>query len=154
MEPNDNDSVKIELRTEADGEVYVEVPWAEPHGRENHFKILNLPFYAYGVSWGDIIETTPCPDSGRPIFVRVVEKSGHRLVRVIFDPPVDQAPENQAHLDALVDLGCSYDGANPSYICIDIPPGVTLAEIADYLTDNELHWEHADPQYSTLYPDD
>lgn len=149
-----NDDVKIELRTEADGEVYVEVLWAEPYGRDNHFKLLNLPFYAYGVSWGDIIETTPCPDSGRPIFVRVVEKSGHQLVRVIFDPPVDEAPENQAHLDALVDLGCSYTGANPSYICIDIPPGITLSDATDYLTENDLQWEHADPRYSDLYPDD
>lgn len=149
-----NDDVKIELRTEADGEVYIEVPWAAPYGRENHFKLLNLPFYAYGVSWGDIIEAIPCPDSGRPIFVRVVEKSGHRLVRIIFDPPVDEAPENQAHLDALVELGCSYTGANSSYICIDIPPGITLSDITDYMADNGLDWEHADPRSSDLYPDD
>jgi len=149
-----NEDVKIEFRTEADGEVYVELPWAEPLEQHNHFKLLNLPFYAYGVSWGDIVEASPCPDSGRPIFVRVVEKSGHRLVRVIFDPPVDESPENQGHLDALVDLGCSYDGANPSYICVDIPPEITLSDITDYLTDNDLEWEHADPRYSDLYPDD
>lgn len=147
-----NSDVKIELRTEADGEVYIEVPWAEPYGRENHFRILNMPFYAYGISWGDIVETTPCPDSGRPIFVRVVEKSGHKLVRVIFDP-ANEPPGSQTHLDALVELGCSYDGANPNYVCIDIPPGISLDDITDYLNENALQWEHADPRYSELYPD-
>ncbi len=145
--------VKIELRTEADVEVYVEVPWAVPYGRDNCYKLLNLPFYAYGISWGDIVETRPCAETGRPIFVRVVEKSGHQLVRVIFDPPVDESDDNQAHLDELVDLGCSYDGANPAYICIDIPPGILLSEITNYLTEHELEWEHADPKYSDLYPD-
>jgi hypothetical protein len=41
---------------------------------------------------------------------------------------------------------------HPGYIAIDIPPGVELMEVADYLTDQGVQWEHADPRYSDLYP--
>ena len=41
---------------------------------------------------------------------------------------------------------------NPGYITIDIPPGVDLMAVAEYLTRHDAEWEHADPRYSELYP--
>jgi hypothetical protein len=42
----------------------------------------------------------------------------------------------------------------PRYIVIDLPPEVDLMAIARYLTEQDVEWEHADPRYSDLYPDD
>ena len=51
-------------------------------------------------------------------------------------------------------MGCSYEGANPKYICIDIPEEVDLSTVCSYLTENEIQWEHAAPSYEELYPDE
>ena len=50
-------------------------------------------------------------------------------------------------------MGCSYEGANPKYICIDIPKSVELNNICNYLSENNLQWEHVAPTYTELYPD-
>ena len=84
----------------------------------------------------------------------MVEKSGHRTVRVILEPPADQSSESQAVLDDLVTLGASYEGMHPGYLAIDIPPDVQLERIVEYLTASGRQWEHADPRYSELYPDE
>jgi hypothetical protein len=111
--------VKLEIRVESDDddEVYVETPWAIPVGR-NRYKLDNCPFYAYGVSWGDVVEAAPQSNGVFPLFIRVLEKSGHRTVRLILDPPSNKSEDSQDLLDTLVRMGCSYEGANPSYIVV------------------------------------
>jgi hypothetical protein len=37
---------------------------------------------------------------------------------------------------------------------VNIPPVVELAAVRDYLVENALTWEHADPSYSEIYPDE
>jgi hypothetical protein len=87
-------------------------------------------------------------------FVRVVQKSGHRTVRLILNPPADKSPDSQAVLDGVVALGGSYEGMHPGYLSIDSPPGVELERIAEYLTASGQQWEHADPRYRDLYPEE
>jgi hypothetical protein len=43
---------------------------------------------------------------------------------------------------------------NPTYLAIDIPPGVEFMAVVKYLTARGVQWEHADPRYCDLYPDD
>ena len=143
--------VKIEFRVQ-DGEgVNVETPWAKRIGKSK-FQLDNSPFYAYDVSWEDIIEAVP-DEEGVLVFKKVIQKSGNRSVRVIFDPPIDKSEESKKILDGLVDMGCSYEGANPGYICVNIPRGIELMEVRGYLIEQNVEWEHADPSYETLYPD-
>jgi hypothetical protein len=85
--------------------------------------------------------------------VRVVEKSGHRTIRVIFDAGPDDSPEAQAVLEGVIARGCTYEGMNPRYIALDLPPGVNLMDVAHFLTDEGVQWEHADPRYTDLHPD-
>ena len=42
----------------------------------------------YGVSYDDIIEARPNDEEEKPVFIRVVRKSGHRTLRVIFDESI------------------------------------------------------------------
>jgi Domain of unknown function (DUF4265) len=138
--------VKVLLREEE----YAETVWADPVGVDQ-YRLDNSPFWAYGVSWLDVVEAR-MDENGQLAFVRLVEKSGHRTVRVIFDPGIDANPEGKAVIDGVVELGCTFEGMHPGYLAIDIPPGIDLMLVADYLTERNVQWEHADPRYSDLYP--
>jgi hypothetical protein len=144
----DSSAVKVLLQDEE----YVETLWAEPVGPDL-YRLDNSPFWAYGVSWLDVVEAHPDPD-GMLRMTRVVEKSGHRTVRVILTRGVDESPEAQAVMDGVLALGASYEGMNSKYLSVDIPPGVELMTVAHYLTERGVQWEHADPRYSDLYPDE
>jgi hypothetical protein len=137
----------------ADEDGNVERLWATPLDQDR-YQLENSPFYAYGVSWRDIIEARPNAPDEWPSFVRVIEKSGHRTIRIILDPPADQSPESQNILDTVVGMGCRYEGAHPGYLAIDIPPEADFAVVYTYLTKTGQRWEHADPRYSDLYPDE
>ena len=143
--------VKVGLRG-PDGEF--ETMWATPVG-EHRYRLENLPFYAYSVSWLDVVEARPESDdaSAIPVVERVVEKAGHRTLRLIMLPGVDEAPERRQTLDDLVALGCTYERYNPRYFVLDLAPEHELAPVVDYLTRNEHDWEHVDPTYEELYPD-
>ena len=143
----DASPVKVLLQEEE----YVEILWADPVGPDL-YRLDNSPFWAYGVSWRDVVEAQPDSD-GMLRMTRVVEKSGHRTVRVILTQGVDESSEEQAVMDGVLALGASYEGINSKYLSIDIPPGVQLLTVASYLTDRGVQWEHADPRYSDLYPD-
>ena len=138
--------VKVLLQEEE----HVETLWADPVGPDL-YRLDNSPFWAYGVSWHDVVEAHPDPD-GMLRMTRVVEKSGHRTVRVFMQPGIDASPEAKAVMDGVRELGASYEGMNPTYLAIDIPPSVELMRVADYLTARGVQWEHADPDYATLNP--
>jgi hypothetical protein len=144
---------KVAFRVvEEDGSVQVETLWATSLG-DDLYKIDNSPFYAYGVSWEDVVLAPVDPEEGCPTFVRVVSKGGNRTVRIIFDPPVQEGNESSRVLQGLVALGCTYEGANRGYMSVNVPPKLSLAAVRDYLVEQEAHWEHADPTYDELYPD-
>ena len=72
--------MKIRLRG-PDGEV--EIPWAERVGEHN--RLDDLPWHTYRISDDAIIEASATEFDGVYEFVRVVQPSGNRLIRVIFD---------------------------------------------------------------------
>jgi len=151
---SNSDMCKIVCRVVAeDGSVTVETPWATKVG-EDLYRVENSPFYEYSLSWLDIVYAPYTEEEERPTFQKVVEKSGHRTVRIIFDPPVEDGNESMKKLEGLVQMGCSYEGANPSYICVDIPPEIDFESVSSYLITEKLNFEYADPTYEELFPDD
>lgn len=127
-----------------------ETMWATPVG-DHRYRLENSPFYAYQVSWLDVVEALPDSD-GLPVFKRMIAKSGHRTVRLIINPGVDEAPARRQVLDHLVTLGCSWEGYNPRYFSIDVPAEVDLAAVAAFLTERGELWEYADPKFDDLFP--
>lgn len=77
----------VKLRFVTEGEK-TETTWAEPVA--DLLRVENMPWIAFGVSDGDLVEAVPLR-SGLNDFVRVVEPSGNRLVRVMFDETDDGA---------------------------------------------------------------
>ena len=136
-------NAKVAL-TSDDGEV--ETLWAFDLGA-GRYRLDNLPWYAYGVSAADVIEAK-ADENGQLHFVRVLEKSGNRTVRVILQ--IDQLTgkmtfDSQRVLPAVEALGCSWEGASASFIAVNIPPTVDLAAVTEALNERDVEWEYADP---------
>lgn len=142
-------SAKVALRG-PDGEV--ETLWAFDLGG-GQYRLDNLPWYAYRVSLGDVIEASPDAD-GQLRMVGIVSKSGNRTVRLVFagvDLRGDWPAEIRHVMDWLVAQGCSFEGANRRYQAVNVPPEVDLEAVATFLTERDVRWEHADPTYEDLH---
>jgi hypothetical protein len=135
-----------------DGTANVETLWATHMGGDN-YKLENSPFFAYGVSWRDIVLAPFDEQEGFPTFQKVVARSGNRTVRVCFGPPIENGNESDRVLKGLLALGCDYEGANRKYVCVNVPPNVRLEVVRSYLIEQRATWEHADPTYDELFPD-
>lgn len=147
-------TAKVLFRVPDDeGGATVETLWAVPLGGDR-YKLDNSPFYAYGVSWQDTVFAPIDPQEGLPTFHSVISKSGNRTVRIIMDPPVAPGNHSDHVLQGLVALGCSYEGANPKYLSVNIPPDVELHDVRSYLIQHGIQWEHADPTHASLFPDE
>ena len=139
--------VKVELR---DGE-YVETLWAAETEVAGQFRLDNNPFFAYRVSAGDIVEAVEeAPGFFR--FVRVVQPSGNRTMRIAFEDFEADAPQAQQILEGIVALGCDFEGAYGRTISVNIPPNVDLDDAAHFLTEAGVRWEYANPTYDDLHP--
>jgi len=136
-----------------DGSTEVETLWATGLG-EDRYKLDNSPFYAYSVSWEDVVYAPFDPAEGHPTFLRVLSKSGNRTVRVVFDLPIEPESHSDQVLKGLVALGCDYEGANKKYISINVPPHVELSAVRDYSVECGATWEYADPTYAELHSGD
>lgn len=127
--------------------------WATPVSADT-FRLENSPFWAYGVSWQDVVSAPFSEAEGFPTFSAVLSKSGNRTVRIALDLPIEEGNDSDDLLKGLVALGCSYEGMNRRYISVNIPPEVQLEAVRSYLIEHDATWEHADPTYATLFPDD
>lgn len=138
---------------EDDGSASVETLWAVPLGNDL-YKLDNSPFCAYGVSCQDTVYAPFDPQEGMPTFQSVVERAGNRTVRVILVPSASAGSETEGVLQGLINLGCSYEGANGRYFSVTVPMSVELESVREYLIGLDVEWEHADPTYESLFPTD
>lgn len=135
-----------------DGEVDIETLWAFNLG-DDMYKIDNLPYFAYGVSWNDVVLAPFDEDGHFPTYKHVVSKSGNRTIRIFFDVKFTESSESSALLDKLVADGCDFENCNGRLVVLSIPKTVELNRIADQLNDADVPWEYADPTYEELFPD-
>lgn len=145
--------VLFRVEYEDDDSADVETLWAFDLGNDN-YKIDNLPYFAYGVSWHDVVYAPYDPDEQHATFKHVVSKSGNRTIRIIFETAAEPGNESQVLLERLTGLGCDFEGANSYLIVVNIPPAVELSDVVAVLTDSEAEWEYADPTYDELFPDE
>src|ERR1039458_9245032 len=74
----------------------------------DRYKLDSIPIFVYGVSWEDIVEVVPA--EGEILeYVRLIEKSGNRTVRVVFETCRNDDGPAERVLGGLRDLGCTYE---------------------------------------------
>ena len=102
------------------------------------FALKNLPFFAFGLNLGDVVRA---PLAGRMREVEVVVRpSGHRTLRIMFGEHVTQA-EQKRYLDALRELGGSFERGTKRLVAVDAPPDAKYDAMIALLDRWELHRE-------------
>ncbi len=124
--------------------------WAEPLGA-SRYRVESCPFFAYGISRDDVVHALGGAGEDAPRLDDVVEKSGHRTLRLALDPGAALSDrEVQAFLERLLEQGCTHEAVRPKLVAVDVPPQVDVARVAEVLQERAeagmLVWEWADPR--------
>lgn len=136
--------------TTASGDV--ETLWVEQVGQDR-YRLDNTPWYAYGVSLGDVVEARRSAPGRLLDFVRVVQKSGYRTLRFSLEPTTGARASSRALLERFAALGCLCEGAGGTYFAVGVPPGVSFDLVRDLLASAGHSWECADPTHEALFPE-
>jgi Domain of unknown function (DUF4265) len=145
--------VKVGFKLDRDQDDYPpadwEWMWASRVG-ESTFKIDNSPFFAKGISAGDIVAAEQT--NGGLVFRDLIQPSGHSTVRVV----VFRGDRNEEQVRALIAelreslkaLGCSTELSHiPNLFSVDIPPEVHYSSVSAFLSQKEavgiLEYEEA-----------
>lgn len=111
--------------------------WAEDLGGDL-FKVRNVPFYAYGLNFHDVVRATPDGPDLKPEVREIVEPGGHRTLRVFFE---ESYPEDK-RVDLLKQLNgyrAYFERVTSTYFAIDIEPEGSYQKVCDQL----WAWEKA-----------
>ncbi len=112
-------------------DVDAEVLWALPVGGDR-FRLQNVPFYAYGLNFDDVVVAKPHPDAEFPVVERVAATGGHATFRVM---PVEEVALERllAALEQLESMGVGVERANATLMALDVPPSIDADDVFDQL---------------------
>jgi hypothetical protein len=123
-----------------DGESDVETLWAKRVGQ--YLQLDNIPFYAKGLAWGDVISVENESD-GLFRFSGLVAASGHSTLRLW----VARTEDVKAIRDYLRSLSCESELDLGRLIAVNVPPNVPYTSIKKFLDEQErmqiLEYEEA-----------
>jgi hypothetical protein len=138
----DENFKKISFELEQDADGYPPDRWESLWGYETedgYYCIDNIPFYAKGVSSGDVVAVVP--KEGQLQFERVVRPSANSVVRLY----VSDVSDMQATRDSFRELGCESElHSNPKFIAVEVP-GTVAADPVDELLEagaKSGRWEY------------
>lgn len=127
--------------------------WARPI-EGDLFAIANLPFFAFGLNFGDVVHA-PSIGGVREIR-RVVRPSGHQTVRLFFADDLHEEAQRQ-HLTALAALGGSYERGTVGLVAVDVPPSASYKAVVALLdrlqASGELEFETCEERRSGAFDD-
>lgn len=105
-----------------------ETLWARASG-DGHYTLDNTPFFARGVSSGDVVAAVE-QTSGDLVFAGLVAQGGHRTVRIVCDQPEAVARVR----DAVARMGCKSEQSHiATLVAVDVPPEVSSLDFLKFL---------------------
>lgn len=119
--------------------------WLRP-SEEGDFVVACLPFRVYGLALWDRVQLSA---EGSTI-VRLLERSGRRVLRVLFLPRPDQDEfkARVTHEVELAGLVCEWSGNR--HVAVDVPLGARPDRLFGFLQEEvaaqRAHWEWADAE--------
>lgn len=100
--------------------------WVE-HIHDDLFRVLNIPFFAFGVALDDVIVAEWSAENREPQFVRVDSHSGNSTYRILVRPDTDESSAERGWRK-LESLGCGREiGTSERYWAIHAPRTVDRA---------------------------
>ena len=116
------DHVKVHItfpHSETDDTPRGESMWAIKTDKPNHFKIDNLPFYAYGVTLGDIVRCEEVDGYDNEV-VEVVEPAPVKMLRIFF--AIDDEDTYIGITKGMTDkFGANWERATGRYYSVVVP---------------------------------
>lgn len=119
--------------------------------RGKRYKVATIPFFAYNISFGDVVECRP-DEEGIGLFVeRVLAKSGNKTLRIAFDGDKGlDDPQGCRFREFLDDNGLLYEIFPPVVFSVNVPVGHdtdALVKKLDSMLGSVPHfrWEFGDP---------
>ena len=97
--------------------------WAAELGGDR-YRIENVPCYAYGLNYHDVVEAKAAAPDLKPSVLRVVERSGHRTIRILFGKDVAEE-DRLVRLRSLDDLHVSFERCNRRFDRRRVGRGIT-----------------------------
>ena len=107
--------------------------WATELGAD-HFRIEDVPFYAYDLNYLDVVEAKAARPDLKPSIMRVVQRSGHHTMRVIFNKGVSEDVLLE-RLRSLGDLHVSFEGCSRFHFALDLAPEANIDVVEQRLQD-------------------
>lgn len=104
--------------------------WAEQVD-DNLFRLLNIPFFAFGYAEGDIVR---CEQTeGLYQAVGLENDSGNGTLRLVFAQ--NDSKDIQYILDELVSVGCTYEMGVSKLIAVTVPPNLEIpfSQLSNFL---------------------
>ena len=112
--------------------------WARALGGDR-YQIDNVPFFAYDLNYRDVVEAVAGSPDLKPSVRRVLERSGHRTMRVMFAKTVVR-DERLRMLHSLLPLHVTFENNNSSHFALDLTPEADVALVRAQLD----RWEEAE----------
>jgi hypothetical protein len=117
--------------------------WAEPLGDEC-YRLRNSAWYVYDLHFLDIVRAVRREPGQLPTIVGVVERSGHKTLRVLFDAVTPESEIRQT-LTWLNDAAVNHEQAQGRFYALDARPEADFGAVCDELWRLEqagrLHYE-------------
>ena len=139
--------VKLHVPLPNHASIGSETFWADRVG-DSLYRLANVPFWAYGLNYLDVVRATPDSDGILTIH-EVTEPSGHRTLRVMFGDDVDADQQSellgQIHQPGTV----TFERADNSLLAINIAPDADYLAVFDQLE----AWADSDLlEFETCHP--
>lgn len=128
---SDENLVKLHIDLPNHWAIGGESMWATPLGNDL-YRIENVPFFAYGLNFLDIVLAKSESEDLIPEICSVVTPSGHRTYRIMFDKKLNRDKQVEL-LASLEQHSATYERANERDVSIDIKADGDYLAIYDQL---------------------
>ncbi|GAA4079560.1 DUF4265 domain-containing protein [Streptomyces hundungensis] len=107
----------------------------------DRFEIACLPFFSYGICYRDVVTV-----DNNHLVSAVVQKSGHRTLRVAFIAEHhDWCQLHELLHDTVTEASLSHEWLQGTYLAVDLAPGADETDLVAVLEPSAqagaLHWE-------------
>lgn len=103
---------------------------------EDRYRLENVPFYAYGLNFHDIVRASAEPSDTILEIREVARSSGHTTLRCYFENAISKEQQNE-FFDALEPFGTTVERADAKLVAIDVKANGSFNDVYDQLT----RWE-------------